>query len=47
MASEMTHGKCIVALLDVLGARTHDIEMIKRVFEQTKDLREIIEESLT
>ncbi len=46
MTSEMTHGKCIVALLDVLGARTHDIEMTERVFEQTKDLRGIIEEAL-
>jgi len=42
----MTRGNCIVALLDILGARTHDIEVTKRVFAQTEDLRDIIETCL-
>lgn len=39
----MEQGDCAVALLDVLGARKDDVEMMGRVYEQVETLRGIME----
>ena len=47
MGTEMKSGKCAVALLDILGSRTHDTEVAPRVMERMDALRESMERVIT